>query len=535
MKPPVWRHVKPVPTIWVDYTTGRGVTDDGRTVRPKVGERRKNPNLADLLDTAQLLGAQRIMLTGKVPDPVPGKRHWLIAKTPGWIAGRHLLRQPQVGRFEHELTGLKVEVRRAGEWFSDDALTPAQAAEAWAFTERCLQEGAHRDARLLLTPARTGANLWALSHERSGGFDVPLVDPDLADELHFTSGQHRIEHLVAGGSRCTCGDCLPTITPENEHERRPFAYVDGRFMYASLLRQRGIGPGRRITRAEAADLMHSRDGIYARARYKVRVTVPDGWHHVGLLARKHENVADGWHYPNRPGASWETWADSVELHLAHTRGWRIEPIEGVLFETGRPLDTWGEQLIRARALTETLPGIEREVRRAAARALRSVLIQTIGAFATRGRTQQRVVWHPREVPAEAASTMTRYGDAYVFHEPAPDSWLTPFYRPEIAAQVWAFGRTRVLDSPTGTRGVRGGALSLDPATVAAINGDALYATQVPAWSLPTDRGGGDDGKVGRLRLQGVLPSAPLPSTRDIRDSLREQAETAGYPDDLRAE
>ncbi len=39
--------------------------------------------------------------------------------------------------------------------------------------------------------------------------DPPLLESDLAELIHRTSGQHRTEHLVEGRSRCDCGDCLP--------------------------------------------------------------------------------------------------------------------------------------------------------------------------------------------------------------------------------------------------------------------------------------------------------------------------------------
>ncbi|MNU01035.1 hypothetical protein D3C72_2443150 [compost metagenome] len=60
-----------------------------------------------------------------------------------------------------------------------------------------------------------------------------------------------------------------------------------------------------------------------------------------------------------------------------------------------------------------------------------------------------------------------------------------------------------------------------------INGDAIYTSYVPDWAKPVQYGGGDDGKIGRLRLQGVLENVKTPRTRDERDRLRVRAVRAG--------
>lgn len=66
-------------TLWLDYATGRGVDDDGRTIEPVIGGRRKNPKLVDLLETARHQHARRLMLSGAVPT-LPGE--WLLPGCP---------------------------------------------------------------------------------------------------------------------------------------------------------------------------------------------------------------------------------------------------------------------------------------------------------------------------------------------------------------------------------------------------------------------------------------------------------------------
>ncbi|MBO1269107.1 hypothetical protein J1902_14230, partial [Arthrobacter sp. PO-11] len=347
-------HFRSIPTLWVDYVSGRGVFSNGQAVRPKIGERRKNPNLLDMLDTAAEVGAERIMFTGTVPVNDREVRHWLLVQTPGWNAGwidqagqmvGHWLGTPVTGRFERVATGQRVEVRTAAEWFGSTPLNPEQARQAWDATAFLVGE-AFRGQHLGKTPAATGTNLWAVS--LPAGLDLEQVTDDIAQELHRTSGQHHLEHLVGGLSFAAHEDCVPLVDPVVLPRLETFAYVDGRFMYASLCRELGVGPGVRLNRADTVDLL-DRDP-YARARVLVRFKVPDTWNHAGILGVRHARAEEGWYYPNRPGAVGETWADTAELHVARKAGWLIDPIESVAFtktttsEGGRvvvrPLDTF---------------------------------------------------------------------------------------------------------------------------------------------------------------------------------------------------
>ncbi|NAZ78222.1 hypothetical protein GTQ99_22840, partial [Kineococcus sp. T13] len=426
MRPVPWR-VRPVPTVWLDFTTGVGVTDSGARVTPRLTGRRKRPALVDLLDTAHNLSAERIMLTGKLPAAEPGQPHWLIAETPSWTSPGHWLSTPPTGRFTHEVTGRALEVRTAAEWFpvaADPAagFGPDQARQAWVLTTEAVK--GVEDMELLKSPAATGAQLWARSLPRT--VDPEPLPEDVAELLHRTSGQHRIEHLTTGPAACACGACRPLVDLERS-PRGGFAYVDGRFMYASLCRELGSGPVTRLTAQQGQELLES--DPYARARYRVRFRVPEWWDHVGVLPVAHEEVSAGWHYPNVPGARGETWADGVEVKIAYDAGWDVQVLEGLRFTKGRLLDTWADRLKRARerlAADAAADGgadagarVDPLVRSAAVAAVRAILIQGIGAFASRGRETTRVAWSAREVPAEAAATVVRHGEAFVYRLPVP--------------------------------------------------------------------------------------------------------------------
>ncbi|CAQ03343.1 hypothetical protein ACR8AL_07460 [Clavibacter sepedonicus] len=517
---------KDVPTIWVDHTTGQGVTSDGTSVKPKIGQRRKNPNLTDLLDTAASYGATRIMLSGRVPEPAPGVRHWLYVQTPGWTPGTHWIGAgvPPTGRFQHATTGHKVEVRTVAEWFGDLPLTPAQARLTWDTLAAVIASVDER-ARLMLSPAATGTNLWAWSLPKNVN-PVPISE-EIDEEQHRTSGQHHYEHLVAGPSFEEHEDCVPMIDPVKTRKISTFAHVDGRFMYAALCRELGIGPAVRLNRSAAYELMTTNP--YARARYHVRFTVPADWRHVGILGMRHFRVEDGWYYPNRPGATGETWADAAEISVALNAGWLIDPLEAIVFQKAKPLDTFAERMIRARDRVTQNPEIPVPMQRALSTALRSIMIYTIGALASSGREQTRVVTNPMEIPPEFQRSVQRHGELYIFRVPSTINTRTQrMYHPELAWQIWGRGRARVLDAPTAFGNHTGGALKLAPHTLIGINGDALYTTHVPQWSLPQEHDGGDDGKTGRLRLVSVIEgSFNTPATLDARTALRARADRVG--------
>ncbi|WP_271438062.1 hypothetical protein [Micrococcus luteus] len=534
-RPIPFRHLGKIPTLWADYKTGQGVMGNGQRVQPKIGPRRKSPNLQDMLDTAADAGAQRIMFTGKVPAADQGQRHWLLVQTPGWNSQGHYLGTPITGRFERTATGQKVEVRTAAEWFGSTPLNPEQARTAWDALETIVGEF-FPDGKLMKTPAATGSNLWAISLPANVN-PVP-VTPDIAEELHRTSGQHHIEHLVAGPSLDAHEDCVPLVDPAQTPQIPAFSYVDGRFMYAALCRELGIGPAVRLNKADTYDMLEN--DPYARARVYVRFQVPQGWNHIGIFGCQHENVRDGWYYPNRPGATGQTWADAAEIHIARAHGWMVDPQESVVFATkvpglhdktknvtARPLDTWANRLIKAREAVDADPQMPEIIKAAVSGSLRAMLIQTIGNFASRGRKQTFISYDPKDVDPYAKD-VRQQGKAFVWtSEPMADENVSRYYRPELAMQVWARGRARLLSGPMAD-GAMGGALHVPAHTLLGVRGDAIYTTELPRWSLPVERGGSDDGKIGRMRLQGYL-EGPMktPVTEAERNTLRAKSARLG--------
>lgn len=523
-----------LPTIWLDWATGQGVTDDGAAVSARISGRRQTPTLVDLLDLAGLHRAERIMLTGEVPKTATDGTHWLRVPTPGWVPAGHWVPDPPTGRFRREgrPDDPVLTVKLAREWFGDDlALNPPQVRQAWYLLVRTIEHTARtsgRPARLLHTPGATGLNLWALGLPKD--LDPEPLPSDVAELLHATSGQHRQQHLTTGPAACPCGACMPMVDAAQVKSLSSFAYVDGRFMYASLGREIGGTPVTRLTAQEGADLLSSREGQYARARFHVRYQVPQGWDHVGLLGEQQGTPDDDhpWHWPNRPGYVGTAWADAAEVWLALQQGWHVEVVEGLRFTRGRWLDTWATRIVRARESVAATGDLDPVVRAAVVAALRAILIQGIGSFASRGRSTEVIVSDRSQVPPEGMATLRSRGDVLSYlvpGRPGPQGW----YQPHFASQVWGRGRARVLWAPSATQQV--GVLTLDPGRLIGINGDALYTLGVPKWALPVEHGGGDDGRVGRLRLQGMLAADPgrmrTPTTVPDRNRLRARAAVAG--------
>ena len=148
---------------------------------------------------------------------------------------------------------------------------------------------------------------------------------------------------------------------------------------------------------------------------------------------------------------------------------------------GRPLNTWSRRLIRVMADYESRGDA------AGARAVRAILLQSIGDLHGRGRAALRVFRH---------ADGTREEKAF-----APWSRGGPLSHPEWSAAIWARCRYRLAKA----------LLSVPRETLLGCCVDALYLTADPGWA--------ETGKVGEFRVKGRL-SGPLPAPRTLSDLHR---------------
>lgn len=428
--------------------------------------------------TAQLgqLGDQveRAFLTGARPEDgtTAGAVRWAGGELPeGWRhseRGHYLETDSPVFRFERT-NGRPVELLRAASWFGDEPAEVEEYGAAWAQLGELVAATFGPAAKLLSTPSATGRHLFLMSIPE--GKDWPVMSADLQELVRSTSGQGRIELTWRGGE-------LPALHT-----------YDGRWSYAALCKGLPFGiPG--------YDRRSEFEG-YRRARYRVAVTVPAGWDHVGLLPAHGERGS--WRWPSEPGEYFDTWADGCEVGLALKHGWQVRIRERLLFAehqgAGRgPLDTWADRLVRMR---ERAPG------RLIRSAVRAMLLHTVGAFYGRPHRVTRA-GDFTDVPEDAANWRTA-GDTHLWAEDRGQAWPIMAH-PEWSAAIWARARARLLDAPTG-HVRRAGALHVPRSHVVGFRTDAIYLTERADWP--------DDGKVGRFRLTRSV-DGPLPAPTSTR-------------------
>lgn len=473
------REIKPRRCGFLDWVTGRGITDRGLRFATPVAE----PAMCQLVEILAAWDLERLYLTGPRPHAGEPERFnaWCHDAPEGWdVAGHHLARpDTPVLRFVEPDTGRRVEILRAAIWWGSDQADPLVCREAW------LQLAGAIDSRwpgavLLATPATTGRELIA----RTIPPDVvwPTLPDDVAEQIRQTAGQGRIELF---SSKL---EALPELVE-----------LDGRTMYGALCKEL---PGGVPVRGWGEHAY----GPYARARMLCRWQVPHNWDHIGLLP-----VRDGdrWRWPSTPGERASAWVDAVELHLARSRKWDVEVVEHLVWPPtvrSGPLDGWAARLL---ALIERHRAHRAPAGRLVAAALRHVLIDALGALVGRPHVVTRSTHVDVEAALPAGAVDPRLeGSMLVWGERTPARWAAMVH-PEWSAAVWARCRTRMLEGPS-VQGVRTGALHVDPAQLLAIRTDALYLTHDPRWP--------DDGRPGRLVVKRRRPG-PLPPPGSVRELL----------------
>lgn len=468
----VWRRYQPRPTRFVSSTW----------------------ELDRLLDSCQDTGRQRIYLVG----PRPGGGSWdgflswlLEADVPAsWSPDGHYLGDAMlpVVRFRH-VGGARVEILRAATWLGEGDYSCAQAADAMRHTLELLRwQWRSDDVQLLSTPATTGRDLWLRTIP--DGQEWPVLDEQLQRLVRSTSGQGRWQHRA---------DQLPD-------EIGGLYGWDMRFSYAGLVDEIG---GPLVAHDDRPEWEP-----YARGRYRVRVTVPTDWSHIGLLGLPDPDGI-GWLWPDEPGRTFTTWADGAELLVADRQGWSFDVLERLVFADGDPLRTWRDKLVRAReeaARQEQTGRIDAAHAKLVRGALRALVLHTVGAFHASGSPVTRtapLAEADDRMPPEAAPSLVIHGGMAIWQEPQRAVWRE-LAHPEWSAAVWARCRSRLLTHrPTGT-----GALHVPAESIVSMRTDAIYLSHDAGWP--------DPGRVGTLRptcaIRGPLDT---PQTPDQLQAIRE--------------
>lgn len=506
------------PTVWVDVARGEWIAEMGAR------EVFRFRSLADVLTVALTTRATRVFLVGP-PPTLEGElgdaavRGWFLTDPgQGWRvapSGHHLesARTP-TARYVWQPDGQTVEIMRTAAWWGEDDDSVGEARSAWFMLQEQVQTAFGAGTRLLATPATTGRDLW----QRTIGprTQYPVLGDEVRELLHATAGQGRIERLFPHGSaawsRAKPG-AVPTI---------PAVHVrDGRLMYAALTWGMPVGAPTLLTR-KAIEMMTGeqlRKAFMARSRWHVSGQVPKDWNRpFGLFMVP--RPGGGWHYPSAPGEPYQTWVDGAELALALGQGWRPYLIEAITWKEGKPLNTWADKLLEVWQYFDNHP--DRKLGRLCCRAVRSLLLFAIGAFASQGRTATFTLPESRAAEVPDGVPVYRAGDMLVWTQDAPATgWSQQLAHPEWSATIWARARVRLLDGPGVAGGPRTGALHLPAGVdVLGFRTDALVLTADPGWA--------DDGKAGRLRYDGAI-TGPFdwPETESELLRLKTAAQNAG--------
>jgi|SRR5438445_2573200 len=389
----------------------------------------------------------RLMLCGPYP-PASEFKAWL-SDAPGWEVKISKARSSGVCEATYRRDSTRIRVTSVASWFGDEPLLPEQAHRRLNQLASTLNLAFRREGRLpLISPAVTGLTLWRETAEAQ----YPPLPEAIQTLIRSTCGQGREELF---------GPVGPEIPG--------FLYLDMRLAYGACCENLPVGP---VTHDAAAE-------IPWHGRVRAVVTIPRDWEGPGLLPLKTPFLSPC--FPRLPGGQFETWLDAREARLATAHGWEVAVRERLVMTEGRPLNTWSRRLIRVMADYESRGDA------AGARAVRAILLQSIGDLHGRGRAALRVFRHADGTLEEkAVAPWTRGG---------------PLSHPEWSAAIWARCRYRLAKA----------LLSVPRETLLGCCVDALYLTTDPGWP--------ETGKIGEFRVKGRL-AGPLPAPRTLADLHR---------------
>jgi len=513
-------------TVFLDAATGELVARD-HTLRLDLGAKSPGEILDAVLAAAP--GTERIYITAGAPWHLGAERYstlkdavaaWLNTPSERWttatargkdkLAGHFVHQRQPVGRYAPTAApdGDMLEIRSVGEWFDPAGADPATVRDAFRLLWQALRR--HWDDVVLMgSPSQTGRDLWSRTIPTKGKWagGYPVMSEGLRGLLHATAGQGRTELIVP---------------PRVPAELPGLVEYDRTFAYAKHTWKSGVGAPQRITaRAFAAmDEKAQVKALMSCSHWHIKVTVPQGWEHVGLLPAPAPGERN-WEYPATGGATFTTWAGGAEVYTALSNPvapWRVEVLDGLVWEDGKPIDDWAKLLKSAWADLTNLSRVHGDERQRAAaylasRAVRSILLFGIGGFAQRPRTVGGST--PVGEPLPAGVEILGQDDRVVTWQRSTGFSRDPYAHPEWAAGVWSGARAALLSMKMREDNVSVGALHVPAGSVVAFRTDAVYVTADAGWPY--------HGQPGEYLMKGHLPGpVPAPRTEEELLALRDQ-------------
>lgn len=442
-------HYTDKPVYWYNPFDGRIITPTGKATIPA------STSLTTLLEKiefhAEKNGYEKevslYLVAGcaiKNRPPHRDDNNWFNVYR-GWKLDK-MLWDKLLAEYSHD--GFKVSLYGTGSYWGEEKNLELMYT-AWHTLEENLQRVFRVDGSYKLladTPAQTGRELLVISLPK--GKQYPRLSDDLLDLIVHNFGQARIE----------------TFSSQRDVLENGVYVIDGRWMYASCVRDLPIGPCYHDNKNEFVGVRR-KDGKlgtnYCPGFYRVTVTVPEDWRHIGLIKSSQARTLtdESGYYPNIPGETFTNWTTSSEIALALDHGWHIQIHERIIWpDTGTkgsltdPLETWLEKLIDLRSEVEQeYEKKQDKVLVLQKDAIRSIVLHTIGSF------HQLFTYENHVTPLAELPIQPRYYDILgerSFHiyktrkegiywrENIPLSEQRQmFIHPEMSAMVW--GRARV--------------------------------------------------------------------------------------------
>lgn len=419
-------------------------------------------------------------------EPTEAGHDWQMSNyTPGPGGNLH----PSGARYKRG-SGHAIDVYMSARWFGAEASAEACRAAANILIAE-LRKRFDRGAHMMGTPARTGLDLLqrSLPRQTKDKRDVvyPPLDPVLRDTLYDTQGQGRIEYIPPA----------PGAGAGEELSSDGLYWLDGRWMYASCMRNLPVGEARLDDEFDYLGM--------APAFYRVTWRVPSDWPYpFGILAEQYDDAGETRRrWPARPGTWHHSWVSGAELAFAYEKGYTIHIHERLHWSGGLP-DPTAEWIKRLRELRAETPN------KLVYAATRHIVIDTAGAWWR--QVQPRLHSTPRQlahtIPASAYGHVA-YPDRIEWLEDTPMiAELRPHIRAEWTATVWGRSLAKLARAACRYMDEYGNA----GGRVAWMRSDALVVTRRPEWI--------DDGTIGTFRLKRELSSpVVVPATEEEYEKL----------------
>jgi hypothetical protein len=457
------------PAYWYHPQTKQIILPDGKRQTLE-----KEVSLTELLDRIEKYtlwryegkkrAATLYLVAGRLIKNRPGRDWFTVGQ--GWQEKRLLWSRLQAS-YEH--SGFTVSLYGTGNFFDEEKDVEKMYA-AWDALEKKLENAFNADGYKLLgdTPAQTGRELLQISLPKEKQY--PRLPNELLDLITHNFGQARIE----------------TFSPQKAVLENGVYVLDGRWMYASCVSHLPTGDVYRDTRNEFL-------GVYTKAGhlapiapgfYNVTVTVPENWHHIGLIKSSQAKTIydESGYYPNVPGETFTNWTTASELALALEHGWHVRINERILwpFPITDPLAMLRKKLVELREENTANPLLKA--------AFRSILLHLIGSF-HRTMTFDDHVTPLSELPLKTSpyktGLLTAKGLEWVEARPL-SAKRQPFIHPEFSATVWGRARAKLAQF----------ALRLPYEDIVSLRTDSVWSVSKPDW-LENE----DTGKPGIFRLK----------------------------------